>query len=105
MVIDVNPNLSIDVLVLSNGPGEITTWVRPVVQALRAKFGENRDKLRISVMLSPCPHAMGQEAVVARSYPEIDRVQASEHFWPFLAVCTLFSQVLGVVVCRSGASW
>ena len=84
MVIDVNSNFSIDVLILSNGPGEITTWVRPIVQALRAKLGENRDKLRISLMLSPCPHAMGQEAVVARSYPEIDRVQDSEHFWPFL---------------------
>lgn len=35
-------------------------------------------------MLSPCPHAMGREAEVVRSYPEVDRVQSSEHFWNFL---------------------
>ena len=25
----------VDILILSNGPGEVTTWVRPVVRALR----------------------------------------------------------------------
>ncbi len=72
----------VDVLILSNGPGEVTTWVRPVVQALRQLLGY--DRLRISVVLSPCPHAMGKEAAVARSYAEVDRVQDSEHFWDFL---------------------
>ena len=33
-----------DILILSNGPGEITTWVRLVVKFLRAKLGNNRDK-------------------------------------------------------------
>lgn len=72
----------VDVLILSNGPGEVTTWVRPVVHALRQLPAG--DRLRISVMLSPCPHAMGKEAEVVRSYPEVDRVQGSEHFWNFL---------------------
>jgi lipid-A-disaccharide synthase len=72
----------IDVLILSNGPGEVTTWVRPVVQALREKLG--RTPVRISLVLSPCPHATGKEAAIARSYPEIDRVQEAEHFWRFL---------------------
>ena len=74
----------VDILILSNGPGEITTWVRPVVQALRQYFHENGDRLRISVMLSPCPHAMGKEAAVAKAYPEVDRVQSSDYFWDFL---------------------
>ncbi|MEB3229358.1 MAG: lipid-A-disaccharide synthase, partial [Synechocystis sp.] len=74
----------VDLLILSNGPGEITTWVRPVVQALRQQFQGSGDRLRISVMLSPCPHAMGKEAEVARIYPEVDRVQSSEYFWDFL---------------------
>ncbi|MCT0253325.1 lipid-A-disaccharide synthase [Synechocystis sp. CS-94] len=60
----------------------MTTWVRPVVHALRQLPAG--DRLRISVMLSPCPHAMGKEAEVVRSYPEVDRVQGSEHFWNFL---------------------
>jgi lipid A disaccharide synthetase len=76
--------MTIDILILSNGPGELVTWVRPVVQALRAKFGCDRALVRISVILSPCPNASGSEAAIAHSYPEVDRVQAAEHFFPFL---------------------
>lgn len=76
--------MSVDILILSNGPGEITTWVRPVVQALRQQLGCDRTLVRISVVLSPCPNATGKEAAIALSYPEVDRVQAAEHFLPFL---------------------
>ncbi|WP_016873997.1 hypothetical protein [Chlorogloeopsis fritschii] len=75
---------AVDILILSNGPGEVTTWVRPVVRALRQKLGNNRSKVRISVILSPCPNATGKETDIARSYPEVDRVQSAEHFWRFL---------------------
>lgn len=74
----------VDILILSNGPGEITTWVRPVVKALRKQLGDNTAQTRISVMLSPCPHSTGKEAAIARRYPEVDRVQPSEHFFSFL---------------------
>ena len=73
-----------DILVMSNGPGELTTWVRPVVKALRETLGNDRSLLRISVVLSPCPHATGKEDAIAKSYPEVDRVQAAEDFLPFL---------------------
>ena len=75
--------MTVDILVLSNGPGELATWVRPVVQALRQQLG-NATEARISVILSPCPHATGKEAQIASSYPEVDRVQAPEDFLPFL---------------------
>lgn len=73
-----------DILILANGPGELATWVKPVVSALRSQLGNDRDQIRISVVLSPCPNASGQEATIALSYPEVDRVQAAEHFFPFL---------------------
>ena len=72
-----------DVVILSNGPGEITTWVKPVVAALRAQ-NPSQEALRISVVLSPCPNATGREGDIARQYPEVDRVQDAEHFWAFL---------------------
>lgn len=72
-----------DVVILANGPGEITTWVKPVVAALRSHIPTTAD-LRISVVLSPCPNATGREAAIAQQYPEVDRVQAARHFWPFL---------------------
>lgn len=74
----------VDLLILSNGPGEITTWVRPVVKALRQQLGYDSSIVRISVILSPCPNATGTEAQIAKSYPEVDRVQGAEHFFAFL---------------------
>jgi hypothetical protein len=70
-----------DILILSNGPGELTTWVRPVVTALKQQLAA---PVRISVVLSPCPNAGGREAEIALAYPEVDRVQGAEHFWSFL---------------------
>lgn len=72
-----------DILILCNGPGEVTTWVKPVVKALRSREPDHT-QLRISVMLSPCPHASGGEADSLRGYPEVDRVQAPKHFFRFL---------------------
>ncbi|MBE9170723.1 lipid-A-disaccharide synthase [Pleurocapsales cyanobacterium LEGE 06147] len=73
-----------DIIILSNGPGEVTTWVRPVVKALRQELGSDRSIVRISVVLSPCPHSTGKEAAIALNYPEVDRVQSAEHFFSFL---------------------
>ncbi|MEH2080042.1 MAG: lipid-A-disaccharide synthase [Nostoc sp.] len=74
----------VDILILSNGPGEVTTWVRPVVKALRQELGDDHSLVRISVVLSPCSNASGKEAAIALSYAEVDRVQGAEHFWQFL---------------------
>ncbi|MEM9006937.1 MAG: lipid-A-disaccharide synthase [Cyanobacteria bacterium P01_F01_bin.86] len=73
----------LDIVILSNGPGEITTWVKPVVTALRSRVSASPN-LRISVVLSPCPNATGKEGDTVRQYPEVDRVQDARHFWPFL---------------------
>jgi len=76
--------MTADILILSNGPGEVTTWVRPVVKALRQILSDDRNQIRISVVLSPCPNSSGKEADIARSFPEVDRVQPAEYFWQFL---------------------
>lgn len=73
--------MAVDILILSNAPGELATWVKPTVRELRAQLGSEP---RVSIVLSPCPNASGQEADIARSYPEVDRVQAAEHFFSFL---------------------
>ncbi|MDJ0595810.1 MAG: lipid-A-disaccharide synthase [Pleurocapsa sp. MO_226.B13] len=73
-----------DIVILSNGPGEIATWVRPIVRCLRQKLGNDRSLVRISVLLSPCPHSTGKEAAIALSYPEVDRVLSPADFFDFL---------------------
>lgn len=69
-----------DLVILSNGPGELSTWVRPVLQGLmmRPQFS------RVSILLSPCPHAGGNEQTVAATFPGVDRVLGPEQFFPFL---------------------
>ncbi|HEY9827658.1 MAG TPA: lipid-A-disaccharide synthase [Stenomitos sp.] len=79
----VNP-APIDVLILSNGPGEVLTWVRPVVQALRSQLGQDTAQVRISVILSPCPHASGRECDLVAGMQGVDRVQDPEAFWSFV---------------------
>lgn len=77
-------NQPIDILILSNGPGELATWVHPVVRELRRQLGNDRNQVRISVVLSPCANASGQEGAIAHSFAEIDRVQEAAQFFPFL---------------------
>ena len=74
----------VDIVILTNGPGEVATWVRPVVKALQQEQKRDRSLSRISVILSPCPHATGKEAKIVASYSEVARVQSAEHFFPFL---------------------
>ncbi|MGB7415733.1 MAG: lipid-A-disaccharide synthase [Thermosynechococcaceae cyanobacterium] len=76
-----DPSDPIDIVILTNGPGELITWVRPVVKALRVQLGPTA---RLSVVLSPCVHASGGESAIAATFPEVSRVQGPEHFWPFL---------------------
>ncbi|MGD1856909.1 MAG: lipid-A-disaccharide synthase [Leptolyngbyaceae cyanobacterium] len=75
--------MAVDVLILTNGPGEVSTWVKPVVQQLRS-YEPDHGQLRLSVMLSPCPHASGGETDSLRSYGEVDRVQGPKDFFGFL---------------------
>lgn len=75
--------MAVDVLILTNGPGEVSTWVKPVVQQLR-KQEPDHGQMRLSVMVSPCPHASGGETDSLKSFPEVDRVQGPTDFFRFL---------------------
>ena len=72
-----------DIVILANGPGEVITWVRPVVKCL-AQILSPETPTRISVLLSPCPHSTGREAAIASSYSEVDRVLPASDFFNFL---------------------
>jgi hypothetical protein len=68
-----------DLVILSNAPGEITTWVYPVWRELQ----QQNLPVRVSVILSPCQNACGTEADLIRSWG-IDRVLPASQFWQFL---------------------
>ena len=76
--------MAVDILILSNGPENWQLGCVPPCKLCASNWRNAGTQARISVVLSPCPHATGKEAQIARSYPEVDRVQAQEHFFPFL---------------------
>ncbi len=53
---------STEIVLLTNGPGELYTWAGPMLRALRA----TRADLRIVLGLLPCPFASGQELRIAK---------------------------------------
>ncbi len=69
-----------DLVLLSNGPGELTTWVRPVAAQVQTCHPE----WRVSVILAPCSNASGDEADLALSLPGVHRVQGSEAYYRLL---------------------
>ena len=79
---------SIAVVLVSNGPGELTTWVKPVVDELN-KLNESllgKDKINISLrlVLVPCPNATGKESTVANSWKKFELITKSRNFWKLL---------------------
>jgi len=80
-------NIFTDILILSNGPGELTTWVYPFLKALeieQQRTSETSAKIRISIALSPCQNASGRESQLAQSFPNVERVLPQEQFFDFL---------------------
>ena len=52
----------VEIVLLSNGPGELYTWAGPMLRELRAQAPE----VRVSLGLLPCPFASGHEERIAR---------------------------------------
>ena len=79
---------SIAVVIISNGPGELSTWVRPVVDYLNKinDSSKNIDKLNFSIrlVLVPCPNATGKEYAVAKSWNKFELVTKAKTFWKLL---------------------
>jgi len=69
-----------ELVIQTNAPGELSTWVYPVLREVEAQGVA----ARISVLLQPCEHAGGEEAALARSLPGVARVLPAAAFWPAL---------------------
>ena len=52
------------VVLVSNGPGELYTWVKPVLDELRRSAPDTR----VSISLVPCQFAGGNEAAIAETF-------------------------------------
>jgi hypothetical protein len=76
---------TVAIVLVSNGPGELSTWVRPLaerlhrLQPLRPLQPDAPGTLHL--VLVPCPNATGQEHGVARSWGLFERVVPAKRFW------------------------
>ena len=79
---------SLAVVIVSNGPGELATWVRPVVNELNkineSLCYEDKHDLTLRLVLVPCPNATGKEFKVANSWNKFDLITKSKSFWNLL---------------------
>jgi lipid A disaccharide synthetase len=79
---------SVAVVIVSNGPGELTTWVNPVVNKLNEINNAlcDGDKLDFSLrlVLVPCPNATGKEYLVANSWNKFELITKSKSFWKLI---------------------
>lgn len=62
------------VYLTTNSPGEVATWVRPIVDEL-GRVGRERDtSIEVYVFLTPCRYASGEEAQALAAMPHVTRV-------------------------------
>ena len=71
---------SAELILLVNGPGELYTWARPLIAALRQQAPE----ARVVLALLPCPFASGYERGVAETL-EVDAVVPVPETLEFIA--------------------
>ena len=73
------------IVLVSNGPGELSTWVRPLAERLHSLLPlrprQEAAACTLHLVLVPCPNATGQEHAVARSWGLFERVVPAKRFW------------------------
>jgi len=69
-----------DIVIITNSPGELTSWVRSTTEALRI----SKPDTRIVVALVPCPYATGREQEIASSFQHVDLVLSPSDY---LKIC------------------
>ncbi|KKZ13896.1 MAG: glycosyl transferase [Candidatus Synechococcus spongiarum 15L] len=75
-----------DIVLVSNGPGELLTWVRPLARRLHRDLVSTPgfSSARLHLVLTPCPHAHGQEAGTAAALGVFDQIVPARFFWHLL---------------------
>ncbi|MDA9745918.1 glycosyl transferase [Prochlorococcus sp. AH-736-K20] len=79
---------SVAIVIVSNGPGELTTWVNPVVDELnkinKSLCTPDKVDFTLRLVLVPCPNATGKEFSVANSWNKFELITKSKSFWQLL---------------------
>ena len=81
-------NNPLAIIFVSNGPGELTTWVKPLAQELHKQIPlrpkENSSSISLNLVLVPCPNATGFENLAAKKWLQFEKIIKANHFWKLL---------------------
>ena len=76
------------IIFVSNGPGELTTWVKPLAKELHKQFELKPKSLSssrsLNLVLVPCPNATGCENVVAKTWMQFEKIIKAKNFWKLI---------------------
>ncbi|MCL5036663.1 MAG: hypothetical protein M1269_06030 [Chloroflexi bacterium] len=93
-----------DVILVTNSPGELCSWVRVTADRLKMRSPD----LRVVVMLVPCPYATGKEEEIAKGFPSVDMVTPPSQFLRLMLGLSMKDyrpSSRGVVVFLGGDFW
>ncbi len=99
---------SVAVVIITNGPGELSTWVKPVINKLIQINNSNKVikkiNLRYRLVLVPCPNSTGKESDVAESWNIFELITKSSCFWKLLIHPSRFAKwpKKGIVIFLGG---
>ena len=78
------------IVLVCNGPGELSTWVRPLAQRLSSELplrpSQPSASTGLQLVLVPCPNATGTEHRVAAGMGLFERIIPAARFW-WLLLC------------------
>ena len=73
------------IVLVCNGPGELSTWVRPLAQRLHRELAMRpvaaQSPMALRLVLVPCPNATGSEHRVAEGMGLFERILPAARFW------------------------
>ncbi len=99
---------SVAVVIVTNGPGELATWVRPLVNKINninnSYLKNHRLNISLRLVLVPCPNSTGKEFEVANSWNKFELITKSKTFWKLLVKPSSFANwpKKGIVIFLGG---
>ena len=76
------------IIFVSNGPGELATWVKPLAQELHKEMEmrpkANKSPVSLNLVLVPCPNATGHENLAAQKWMQFEKIVKAKNFWELL---------------------
>ena len=78
-------NESLAIIFVSNGPGELATWVKPLAKELHQRLAlrpqADASLISLNLVLVPCPNATGSEYLAAQKWFQFERIIKANNFW------------------------